>query len=71
MTAVQRYEPGDSHSTEWLVLDRSGQAHGRWVLPSNARLLTIDGLQLAVVARDSLDAETIHILSIDRAVESR
>lgn len=71
MIAVQRYDPGDSHSTEWLVLDRSGQAYGRWILPSNARLLTIDGLQLAVVARDSLDAETVHILSIDRAVEAR
>jgi hypothetical protein len=62
--AVQKYEPGESHPTEWLVLDRHGELQGRWILPGNVRLMTIDGPWLAAVARDSLDTESILIMAL-------
>jgi hypothetical protein len=62
--AVQKYEPGESHGSEWLVLDRHGELQGRWILPGNVRLMTIDGPWLAAVARDSLDTESILIMAL-------
>jgi hypothetical protein len=64
--AVQEYELGREHPGVWQILDRAGELHGKFVLPANMRLLTLEGDRLAVVARDSVDVESILVLRMRR-----
>lgn len=50
----------------WLVLGRDGRPHGRVTLPAAARVLDIAGDRIALLSRDELDEEYIHVLRIER-----
>jgi len=64
LTAVQRYEFGLTHPTDWLVLDAAGDSVGGWQLPAHIRLLTLEGDCVLALARDSLDVESIIVFGI-------
>ncbi|MEX0892777.1 MAG: 6-bladed beta-propeller [Gemmatimonadota bacterium] len=64
LTAVQRYEFGPTHPTDWLVLDAAGDSVGGWQLPAHIRLLSLEGDRVLALARDSLDVESIIVFGI-------
>jgi hypothetical protein len=61
--AVQLYEYADAKPQTWLVFDaRSGRWRGEFILPPTTRVLSYRQGIVAVVARDSLDVESVVLL---------
>jgi hypothetical protein len=71
LTAVQRYEFGPTHPTDWLVLDAAGDSVGGWQLPAHIRLLALEGDRVLALARDSLDVESIIVFGIVERATAR
>jgi hypothetical protein len=66
---VARYRPSTElwHEEDaWHVLDPEGTPVARVRLPSKARLAAVRQDRVAVVVRDSLDVDQVHVLAIER-----
>jgi hypothetical protein len=57
--------PGENER-QWLVLGPDGDAQGRATLPASAEILDIAGDRIALLSRDDLDEEYVHVLRIER-----
>jgi hypothetical protein len=57
--------PGEDER-QWLVLGPDGEAQGRVTLPAAAEVLDIAGDRIALLSRDDLDEEYVHVLRIER-----
>lgn len=59
--AVQEWAPGVEQA-DWLFMNMDADLIGRLSLPAETRLVSISGVHLAAISRDSLDAESILLL---------
>ena len=55
-----------NQSDAWHVLDPEGTPLARLVLPDRARLAAVHGERVAVIVRDALDVEDLHIYTLER-----
>lgn len=62
---IGSFVPPGQDEREWLVLGRDGVAQGRVTLPASAEVLDIAGDRMALLSRDDLDEEYIHVLRIE------